>query len=58
MNTVTQEHAHRWRIAEPNGPTSAASCKFCGAVREFKNWLSEADYLTREERRTPELDAA
>jgi hypothetical protein len=54
---VVQEHSHRWRIGEPAGPTSPATCR-CGAVREFRNWIREADYLTREERRAAEFDAA
>jgi hypothetical protein len=55
---TTEEHAHRWRIDEPAGPTSPATCKICGAIRLFRNWLSETDYLTSEERRGPHSDAA
>ena len=38
--------AHRWRIAEPEGPTSPGVCGLCGAQREFQNSFSEHDYLT------------
>ncbi|MCR4339571.1 MAG: hypothetical protein NUW01_06755 [Gemmatimonadaceae bacterium] len=29
-------HFHRWRIAEPAGPTSQGTCD-CGVTREFPN---------------------
>lgn len=45
------EHFHRWRIDEPNGPTSRGVCKVCGAEKEFKNWLSDMDFITNEEHR-------
>lgn len=44
------EHIHHWRIEEANGPTSSGECVRCGAVKEFRNWLSEADITTRVER--------
>ncbi|MEX2081066.1 MAG: hypothetical protein WEC33_05575, partial [Dehalococcoidia bacterium] len=55
--SVTQEtvaaadHAHRWRIDEPNGPVSLGTCKVCGAEKEFRNWLSDGDFITNEEHR-------
>jgi hypothetical protein len=49
---LTAPHAHRWRIAEPNGPASAGICRMCGASGLFKNWLSESDFLTNEEHRS------
>jgi len=38
-------HAHRWRIAEPDGPESPGFCVTCGATRVFRNWLPD-DVLT------------
>jgi hypothetical protein len=46
-----RDHAHRWRIEEPNGPVSHGVCKVCGTTKEFKNWLSEGDFITNEEHR-------
>lgn len=45
------DHAHRWRIGEPAGPVSLGRCAQCGIEREFRNWLQELDFTTREERR-------
>ena len=28
---------HHWRIAEPQGATSAGACKKCGATKQFRN---------------------
>ena len=50
MSSKTQ-HCHRGRIDEPNGPLSLGRCFECGAVKEFKNWLSEGDFITNEEHR-------
>jgi len=44
-------HGHRWRIDEPSGPMSLGVCKTCGATKEFKNWLSDGDFITNEEHR-------
>jgi hypothetical protein len=30
--------AHHWQIDTPNGETSDASCKHCGATRSFANY--------------------
>ena len=30
--------AHHWQIATPDGETSDASCKICGATRSFANY--------------------
>lgn len=46
------DHFHRWRIDEPNGPTSGGVCKICGVSKEFKNWLSDMDFITNEEHRS------
>lgn len=40
------DHAHRWRIDEPDGPTSQGVCKACGTLRTFRNWLHETDFVT------------
>ncbi len=48
---ATAEHFHRWRIEEPSGPISLGTCKICGATKEFKNWLSDGDFITNEEHR-------
>ncbi len=45
------QHSHRWRIDEPDGPVSMGLCRGCGATREFRNWLSEGDFITNEEHR-------
>jgi hypothetical protein len=31
--------SHHWIIESPNGPTSWGICKFCGARKEFNNYL-------------------
>jgi len=31
--------SHYWIIDSPNGPTSVGRCKYCGAVKEFDNYL-------------------
>ena len=46
------DHFHRWRIDEPNGPVSVGVCKTCGTIKEFKNWLSDMDFITNEEHRS------
>ena len=48
---TADQHFHRWRIDEPSGPVSLGRCYECGAVKEFKNWLSESDFITNEEHR-------
>lgn len=49
--TAAADHYHRWRIEEPSGPRSAGVCKTCGATKDFKNWLSDGDFITNEEHR-------
>ena len=44
-------HAHRCRIGEPDGPVSVGVCKLCGEEKQFKNWLSDTDFITNEEHR-------
>ena len=34
---------HRWRIAEPAGPTVAGCCRLCGAQREFRTVAEPAE---------------
>lgn len=36
--------AHHWRIAEPNGPLSDATCRKCGADKRFRNSEAESGY--------------
>lgn len=48
---VVAGHAHRWRIPEPNGAVSIGVCKVCGAEKQFRNWLSDMDFITNEEHR-------
>jgi hypothetical protein len=43
------DHAHRWRIDEPNGAMSRGRCRICGAQKEFRNWLAETDFITNSE---------
>lgn len=45
------DHSHRWRIPEPDGPMSIGVCKVCGAEKQFRNWLSDMDFITNEEHR-------
>jgi hypothetical protein len=45
-------HAHHWIIDEANGPESAGRCRTCGAEKQFRNWLPEADFVTNEEHRS------
>lgn len=49
--TPRADHAHHWLIEEASGPLSQGRCKRCGAVREFKNWLEDTDFITNEEHR-------
>ncbi len=51
QRTESTMHFHRWRIDEPNGPVSTGTCKDCGATKQFKNWLSDMDFITNEEHR-------
>lgn len=46
------DHFHHWRIEEPNGQLSRGVCKVCGTTKEFKNWLSDGDFITNEEHRS------
>ncbi len=50
----TSGQAHRWLIDEPHGPTSKATCKHCGAMRIYRNWLIETDIITNAEHRMTE----
>lgn len=45
-----KEHHHRWKIEEANGAVSRGACG-CGEVKEFKNYLSDYDFITNEEYR-------
>ena len=46
---IPGECVHRWRIEEPNGPTSTGVCKRCGDARQFKNW-TVGNFESRAER--------
>ena len=37
---VNETCIHYWIIDSPHGSKSNGRCKFCGAEREFDNWLS------------------
>ena len=43
-------HLHHWHIEEAHGPLSVGTCS-CGAVRQFRNWDKEHDYVTSTEAR-------
>lgn len=45
------EHAHHWLIEEASGAISQGRCKTCGATKDFKNWISDTDFITNEEHR-------
>ncbi|MEX0684133.1 MAG: hypothetical protein WD904_13995 [Dehalococcoidia bacterium] len=34
---IVDDHAHHWLIAPQDGPSSGATCKSCGAIRDFNN---------------------
>ena len=38
---ATAECSHHWVIESPNGPTSRGICKYCGAERDFWNYLAD-----------------
>lgn len=54
--TTGASHSHRWRIAEPQGPTSLGTCGRCGLLREFQNYLESGDFVTNEEHRVMGLE--
>jgi len=43
-------HAHHWVIDEAAGPQSHGVCRECHEERDFRNWLTETDFVTRGER--------
>jgi len=44
---------HRWRLTEPDGPTSLGTCRLCGLTRRFSNvFYGDADDLAAVRRRT------
>lgn len=45
-------HAHHWVIDEPDGPQSRGRCKSCGAVKAFRNWIEEIDYINNDQGRS------
>lgn len=47
------ECRHKWVLEIPNGPTSRGTCRLCGEVREFRNYLTSSyweDLTVAEER--------
>lgn len=53
--TVTEAppaHHHHWLIEEVSGLLSVGVCRYCHARREFRNWLSETDFITNTEFRS------
>jgi hypothetical protein len=46
------DHFHSWAIEEAHGPTSMGVCKICDTTKQFKNWLSDMDFITNEEHRS------
>jgi len=44
--------AHHWQIASPDGETSDACCKNCGATRSFANY-SPGRTMTRSAKAPP-----
>ena len=57
VQEIVRSHAHHWVIDEPQGLISVGTCRVCGAERKFKNWLADADYITRSERQEVSLSA-
>ncbi len=53
ITTTTSQplHAHHWRIAEPEGPTSQGICVGCHSTREFRNYSSHTDVVLNSEHR-------
>jgi hypothetical protein len=49
--------AHHWQIETPNGETSEACCKLCGATRSFANY-SHRRPMTRTVRTPSSLPTA
>jgi len=45
------DHAHRWRIEEPQGPTSSGRCRGCGELRLFRNSSPGDDLVPNAEHR-------
>lgn len=43
MKEQTEPCIHFWDIEEVNGPISQGVCRKCGAIREFRNWLSKTE---------------
>ncbi len=37
---------HYWVIESPKGPTSRGVCKFCGAEKEFKNYVPDSRWVS------------
>ena len=44
-----KECRHHWMIETAAGPTSKGVCQFCGAQKEFKNYLPDCLKISKEE---------
>lgn len=42
---------HHWMIKEPDGMVSEGRCKYCGRVKDFRNFSKEFDFVSQEEHR-------
>ncbi len=47
--TAQQKCSHYWIIERVAGPNSRGICKFCGAQKEFKNYLMDCLEVNEEE---------
>lgn len=46
---VQQKCRHYWIVESPAGPASKGVCKFCGARKEFRNYLTDCLAVNDEE---------
>jgi hypothetical protein len=42
--TVAPECTHHWVIDTPSGPVSHGTCKRCGEIRDFPNYVENTPY--------------
>ena len=53
---VAAECTHHWVIDTPSGPVSHGTCKRCGEIREFRNYVENTPYWEDElDRAAPKL---
>ena len=41
---MSEPCVHHWVLEEPNGPTSTGTCRKCGTVRVYQNWIHDLDF--------------